>query len=439
MSSQWEGVRDVGRHWWLVLRCGILGTGLGAIPGIGSAVIDWIAYGYAQRTEKNPETFGTGDVRGVIAPESSNNAKEGGHLVPTIAFGVPAGASMAILLGAFLMHGLTPGPEMLTKNLDVTYTIVWSLTLAHVIGALICLSGSKWLARISTVRPEILLPIVLSLVFVAAYEGTHDWGDLFTLMIFGVVGWIMKRLGWPRPPMVLGLVIGGIFERYLYISTSLYGAAWLLRPVVLCILVLVAWALFRPFAEIVRSIAGELRQIGKHPLRISASAAFTVAIIVFIIVAILLSNEWPAAAKPVPLTACYMALTAATLNLVNELFGKEQAVVAGVDGGVATGAHAGTDLGMPDAAVRRGALVYFLWLGGLMALVATIGFIPAIVVFIFVYMHFGFKEPAGNSAVYALATALLCWGLFHKLLAVAWPQSLLGDTFPALRATLGFI
>ena len=439
LSSQWEGVRDVGRHWWLVLRCGILGTGLGAIPGIGSAVIDWIAYGYAQRTEKNPETFGTGDVRGVIAPESSNNAKEGGHLVPTIAFGVPAGASMAILLGAFLMHGLTPGPEMLTKNLDVTYTIVWSLTLAHVIGALICLSGSKWLARISTVRPEILLPIVLSLVFVAAFEGTHDWGDLFTLMIFGVVGWIMKRLGWPRPPMVLGLVIGGIFERYLYISTSLYGAAWLLRPVVLVILALVAWALFRPFAEIVRSIAGELRQIGKHRLRISASAAFTVGIIVFIITAILLSSDWPAAAKPVPLTACYMALTAATLNLVNELFGKEQGVVAGVDGGVATGTHAGTDYGMPDSAVRRGALIYFLWLGGLMALVATIGFIPAIAVFIFVYMHFGFKEPAVNSAVYAFATALLCWGLFHKLLAVAWPQSLLGDTFPALRASLGFI
>ena len=439
LSSQWEGVRDVGRHWWLVLRCGILGTGLGAIPGIGSAVIDWIAYGYAQRTEKNPETFGTGDVRGVIAPERYNNAKEGGHLVPTIAFGVPAGASMAILLGAFLMHGLTPGPEMLTKNLDVTYTIVWSLTLAHVIGALICLSGSKWLARISTVRPEILLPIVLSLVFVAAFEGTHDWGDLFTLMIFGVVGWIMKRLGWPRPPMVLGLVIGGIFERYLYISTSLYGAAWLLRPVVLCILALVAWALFRPFAEIVRSIAGELRQIGKHRLRISASAAFTVGIIVFIITAILLSSDWPAAAKPVPLTACYMALTAATLNLVNELFGKEQGVVAGVDGGVATGTHAGTDYGMPDSAVRRGALIYFLWLGGLMALVATIGFIPAIAVFIFVYMHFGFKEPAVNSAVYAFATALLCWGLFHKLLAVAWPQSLLGDTFPALRASLGFI
>src|SRR5882672_6632145 len=259
LSNQWQGVRDCFTHWWLVLRCAVLGTALGAIPGIGSAVIDWIAYGYAQRTEKNPQTFGTGDVRGVIAPESSNNAKEGGHLVPTIAFGVPAGASMAILLGAFLMHGLTPGPEMLTKQLDVTYTIVWSLTLAHVIGAVICLFACPWLARISTVRPEILLPIVLSLVFVAAYEGSHDWGDLYSLMTFGVLGWIMKRLAWPRPPLVVGLVIGAIFERYLYISTSLYGIGWLWHAsftigvfgmsipisVVLIVLILVAWALYR--------------------------------------------------------------------------------------------------------------------------------------------------------------------------------------------------
>jgi putative tricarboxylic transport membrane protein len=442
LANQWQGVRDVGRHWWLVVRCGILGTGLGAIPGIGSAVIDWIAYGYAQRTEKNPETFGSGDVRGVIAPESSNNAKEGGHLVPTIAFGVPAGASMAILLGAFLMHGLTPGPEMLTKQLDVTYTIVWSLTLAHIIGAVICLFACPWLARVSTVRPEILLPIVLSLVFVAAYEGSHDWGDLYSLMTFGVLGWIMKRLAWPRPPLVVGLVIGAIFERYLYISSSLYGLGWLTRPVVMVILALVAWALYRPLSEIVRSVIAELRQIGSHPLRISASAAFTVAIILFIVVAIVLSTDWPAVAKPVPLTACGMALTAASLNLVNELFGKEQAVRGNVDGGVATGGHGpimDKNFGMPGAKIRGQAAVYFAWLAGLMALVAVIGFIPAIAIFIFAYMHLGFKESPASAAAYAAVTALLCWGLFHKLLAVAWPQSLLGDFFPALRATLGFI
>src|ERR1700686_4341367 len=259
LSNQWQGVRDVATHWWLVLRCGILGTGLGAIPGIGSAVIDWIAYGYAQRTEKNAETFGTGDVRGVIAPESSNNAKEGGHLVPTIAFGVPAGASMAILLGAFLMHGLTPGPEMLTKHLDLTYMIVWSLTLAHVIGAVICLSCSRYLAQVSRIRPEILLPIIVALVSGAAFEGGHDWGDLYSLALFGVIGWIMKRLGWPRPPMVLGIVVGAIFERYLFISTQLYGWQWLLRPAVLGILACVVWALYRPLSQIAVTLIGQLR------------------------------------------------------------------------------------------------------------------------------------------------------------------------------------
>jgi putative tricarboxylic transport membrane protein len=436
MSSQWEGVRDVARHWWLVLRCSILGTGLGAIPGIGSSVIDWIAYGYAQRSEKNPETFGTGDVRGVIAPESSNNAKEGGHLVPTIAFGVPAGASMAILLGAFLMHGLNPGPDMLTKHLDVTYTIVWSLTLAHVIGALICLSCSRWLAKVSTVRPEILLPIVLALVFVAAFEGSHDWGDLGVLFGFGIVGWLMKRLGWPRPPMVLGLVIGGIFERYLYISTSLYGAGWLLRPVVVAILALVAWALFRPLSEIAVNVVREIRQARLHRLRFGGSAAFTLGVIAFIIAAIVLSFGWPAVAKPVPLTACYMALTAAVLNLVNELFGEARAPVGNADGGV--GAKA-VELGVDPATARRLAFVYFAWLAVFLLGIWLVGFIPAIALFVFAYMCLGFGEPAWRSLIFAVATALLAWGLFDRLLAVAWPASVLGDWLPQLRAAVGFI
>src|SRR5271168_1920301 len=271
LSSQWRGVRDTLDNWWLVLRCSALGAALGAIPGIGSAVIDWIAYGYAQRSERNPERFGTGDVRGVIAPESSNNAKEGGHLVPTIAFGVPAGASMALLLGAFLMHGLTPGPEMLTKHLDLTYMIVWSLTLAHVIGAVICLGCSRWLAQVSRIRPEILLPVIIALVFVAAFEGEHDWGDLYLLVGFGIIGWIMKRLGWPRPPMVLGIVVGAIFERYLFISTQLYGWGWLYRPAVLAILACVVWALYRPLAQIVTTLVTEFRQVGGRKAQFGAA------------------------------------------------------------------------------------------------------------------------------------------------------------------------
>jgi putative tricarboxylic transport membrane protein len=443
LSNQWEGVRDVGRNWWLVVRCGLLGTGLGAIPGIGSSVIDWIAYGYAQRTEKNSETFGTGDVRGVIAPEASNNAKEGGHLVPTIAFGVPAGASMAILLGAFLMHGLTPGPDMLTKHLDLTYMIVWSLTLAHVIGAIICILCSGWLAQISRVRPEVLLPVIIALVFVAAFDGEHDWGDLYSLLFFGVIGWAMKRLGWPRPPMVLGIVVGGIFERYLFISTQLYGWGWLTRPAVLAILACVVWALYRPISQIVSTLVTEFRQIGSRKMQFSASSAFSLAVIVLIVAAIASSAGWPHDAKLVPLTACGMALVAAVLNLVYELLGPQQAVVAHVDSGITLSAQKVSahvnDLGVTDEVARWRAISFFAWMAAFIAIVALIGFIPAIAVFVFAYMTFGFGEPWPHSLCYAAGTTLLCWVVFQWGLQVAWPQSLLGDLFPALRESTRLI
>jgi putative tricarboxylic transport membrane protein len=439
LSSQWEGVRDVVRHWWLVVRCSILGTALGAIPGLGSAVIDWIAYGYAQRTERNPETFGTGDVRGVIAPESSNNAKEGGHLVPTIAFGVPAGASMAVLLGAFLMHGLQPGPEMLTKHLDITYTIVWSLTLAHVIGALICLSGSRWLAQVSRIRPEILLPIVLSLVFVASFQGSHDWGDLFTLLIFGIVGWFMKSLGWPRPPMVLGLVIGGIFERYLFISTELYGLGWLWRPVVLAILMLVAWSLYRPLSKLVVDLIQQLRNVGIRRFKFSESAAFTLSVVILIVAAIISSLDWPQPAKLVPLTVSGIALVTALLNLVYELFGPPQtaATRGNADSGINVASIPIINVA-PDIARRR-AVIYFVWLAALIALIALVGFIPAICLFVFAYMRWGFDESWASSFGYAAGTTIVCWLVFAWALNAIWPHSLLGEMLPALRSATGLI
>ena len=434
LSTQWQGVRDVVRHWQLVLRCSILGTALGAIPGIGSAVIDWIAYGYAQRTEANAQTFGTGDVRGVIAPESSNNAKEGGHLVPTISFGVPAGASMAVLLGAFLMHGLTPGPEMLTKHLDVTYTIVWSLTLAHVIGALICLSGSRWLAQVSRVRPEVLLPIVLSLVFIASYQGSHDWGDLCTLLLFGVIGSFMKSLDWPRPPMVLGLVIGGIFERYLFISTELYGIAWLWRPVVLVILVLIGWSLYRPLSKLAIDLIQQLRDVGIRRFRFTPSAAFSLSIIALIVAAIISSLDWPHPAKLVPLTASVIGLITASLNLICELFGSEQTAADGM-----TTTPAIEKVSIAPELARRRAIIYFGWLFLLLGLIAVVGFIPAIFVFVFTYMNRGFHEGWPSSLGYATATGTVCWVVFNWALNVVWPHSLVGDMMPILRSATGLL
>jgi TctA family transporter len=421
-SSQWHGVRDTLDHWGLVMRCSALGTALGAVPGLGSAVIDWIAYGYAQRTERNPERFGTGDVRGVIAPESSNNAKEGGHLLPTIAFGVPAGASMTLLLGAFLMHGLVPGPEMLTKHLDVTFTIVWSLTLAHVIGAAICVCGAGGLARLAEVRPQLLLPIILPIVFVAAFQGSRSWGDLYMLLLFGFCGWIMKRFDWPRPPLILGVVIGGIFERYLFISTELYGAAWLLRPVVLAVLAVILWVLYRPVSQIVRAIARDVAALRFAGVRWRGASVVTLAVIALAAAALVSSRAWDAAEQLVPHTACIVVLIAAGLNLVTELFG----------------AAAPPEPATPPDAPTGGVLVvraalHFGWLAGFLGLVALVGFVPAIALFMVGYMRWGWRERWGTALIAATATTGFCWAVFDRGLAVPWPPALLGDLVPALR------
>src|SRR5258706_6684065 len=204
---------------------------MGMIPDIGAAVIDWLSYGHALRTEKGAQkSFGTGDVGGVIAAESATNSREGGALVPTVVFGVPSSAGMAILLGAFLIHGLVPGPDMLTKNLAITYSMVWSIAIANILGSGLCFLFSSQFAKIATLRYSLILPVVLCLVYIGAFEGTRQWGDLYSLLFFGILAWGMKHFKWPRPPLVLGFILGSILERYLFISIERYGIGWMTRP-----------------------------------------------------------------------------------------------------------------------------------------------------------------------------------------------------------------
>ena len=253
----WQGAKDCFTHWWLVLRCSWLGAALGAVPGIGGAVVDWLAYGHALRTEKGAaQTFGKGDVRGVIASESANNAREGGALVPTVAFGVPGSAGMAILLGAFMIHGLVPGPDMLGKNLNVTYAMVWSVALANILGAGLCYLFSGQFAKLATLRYTLIMPSVLGIIYIGAFQGSRNWGDLWTLLIFGVLGWVMKQLKWPRPPLILGFVLGDIIERYLFISIQRYGIDWFSRPIVIGIFAISALGLLRPLLADIKKDGG---------------------------------------------------------------------------------------------------------------------------------------------------------------------------------------
>ena len=245
--DQLSGMRDVLTNWWLVLRCSSIGTLLGAIPGLGANVIDWIAYGYAARSLPGAkETFGRGDVRGVIASESANNAKEGGALVPTLAFGVPGSASMAILLGAFLIHGIAPGPKMLDEQLDVTFTLIWTVAIANILGAGLCFLLAGHFAKIATIRAGILVPLVFGIMVIGAYQGAKDYADLIVLLAFGVLGWVMKRLNWPRPPLILAFVLGGLVENYLFISHLRYGLEWMLKPIPFVAISIILFLLVRP-------------------------------------------------------------------------------------------------------------------------------------------------------------------------------------------------
>ncbi len=266
--------------------------------------------------------FGTGDVRGVIAAESATNAREGGALVPTVAFGVPSSAGMAILLGAFLIHGLVPGPEMLTKHLDITYSMVWSIAIANILGSGLCFAFSGQLAKIATLRYTLFMPGVLSLIYIGAFEASRNWGDIFSLMFFGMLGWAMKHFKWPRPPLVLGFILGGTIERYMFISIQRYGISWMLRPFVVVMFIMAGLSLLRPLLADIRSHGGVKKMVSQwgHPM-FSPENLFAAALLCLFIAMIAASLDWSFAARIIPTIVGTGAILFCSLSLINDVFG----------------------------------------------------------------------------------------------------------------------
>ena len=186
-----RGVRDWWRNKILSVRCAIIGVIVGVIPGLGGSVVDWIAYGHTVQTTRDKSKFGSGEIRGIIGPESSNNAKEGG-LVPTLIFGIPGSGSMAVFIGAVALLGsgdLEVGPQMLSpEKLDLTYSIVWLLALANVIGTTLCIGLSGSIARLTTIRFTLLAPFLFMLISFAAFQSGQSLADLAALFAIGFLG-----------------------------------------------------------------------------------------------------------------------------------------------------------------------------------------------------------------------------------------------------------
>jgi TctA family transporter len=248
-----QGVKDTFQHFWLVIRCSAIGAYIGVIPGMGGAVSQWISYAHAVQSSPNKERFGKGAVEGVLGPGAANNSTLGGSLIPTIAFGVPGSVSAAILLGAFIIQGIVPGPDMLLPapngKLELTFSFVWIIVLSNIITVAICFLFINQLAKITRIRSTLLMPFILLLIYLGAFAEKNTFQDVAIVLVAGALGWVMVKLDWQRPPLILGLVLGPLMENRLFLSTDNYGAAWLWRPGVLILGAITLFGIFYPIVK----------------------------------------------------------------------------------------------------------------------------------------------------------------------------------------------
>lgn len=250
-SDLFEGVKDVFRHFWLFVRCSAIGTVLGIIPGVGAEVATFVCYGHAKQTSRHPERFGQGTVEGVIAPESASNAKEGGALLTTLAFGLPGSAVMALLLGAFLIVGITPGPKMLEENLALSFSLAWTNILANVISSAMLYVSAKQLVKITFVNARTLAPLILVFGTIGAYSAGQNILDVVTAFLFTILGYGAKTLGYNRAALILGFILGDLAETYFLISLNAYGIVFPMRPICLILIsIIILGMCFEPLMKL---------------------------------------------------------------------------------------------------------------------------------------------------------------------------------------------
>jgi len=233
-----RGMREAFRHWWLILRCSSIGAAMGLIPGLGSAPAAFVAYGHAKQTSKSKETFGEGNIEGVIGAEAANDAVEGGALASTVAFGVPGSSSMAILLSALFVLGQETGPKMLTQHVDVVFVMIFTIIIGNFIGMVGGAFLVNPLSRATGLRGSVLVPVLIVIIFTGAYAVQSSWFDIGITLVFGVIGYLMKELGYSRAALLIGFVLGFAVEKNLYLATQLSGSDFILDPIPLTLAII---------------------------------------------------------------------------------------------------------------------------------------------------------------------------------------------------------
>jgi putative tricarboxylic transport membrane protein len=428
LGGVWQGVRDTFTHWALVLRCSAIGTFVAIIPGMGAATTQWLAYAHAVQSSRHRERFGQGTVEGVLGPGAANNSTLGGSLVTTVAFGVPASVTMAILMGAFLIQGLVPGPSMLTPapkgHLAVTFSMVWTIVVSNIITVAICFLFLRQLVKITQVRGALLIPFILMLIAVGAFAEKNVFEDVLIVLLFGALGWVMSRLGWPRPPLLLGLVLGPLAENKLFLSTGNYGLAWLMRPGVLILFAIILLGFLVPILSRRRqrgTAAAAVIAIDPAPgadgtrrtWRVDGATAFSALIVIVFAWALWQSLGFGVRAGLFPWAVCAPGLLLGLVQLARDLTGRREAP-AGEAGDDA-------DTGLPAEVVKRRSVEICLWIGGFWIALWLVGFSIATLLMTFLYLRVSARERWLMCVVLTACTVAFVYGLFEKGLRVPFP------------------
>ena len=432
-----EGVKDTLHHWWLVIRCSAIGTFTAIIPGMGGATTQWLAYAHAVQSSPNKERFGKGAVEGVLGPGASNNSTLGGSLITTIAFGVPASVTMAILLGAFLIHGVVPGPDMLIPeprgHLSLTFSFVWINVVSNLITVGACFLFLNQLVKITYIRGSLLIPFILLLIYLGAFAEKNVFEDLILVLIFGTLGWVMQQLEWPRPPLILGLVLGPLAENRLFLATDNYGLAWLLRPGVLILLAITLFGAFFPIVKRKRKRERQIRvdhgdRLVPHDKgigwarRVNGAAIFDFAIMIIFGCALLVSRNFSFRAGLFPWAVGIPVFVLANAQFVAD-FRLRRWSGAPVD-------HAGEiEPEIPRTVVRRRTAEIFSWLVGLFVGIWLLGFPIGGPLCTFIQLKFGYREKWPITLMLTGFTWILIYGLFDRILHVPFPAGWLFGWF----------
>ena len=407
------GVRDACRNWWLVLRSTAIGAYVGLIPGLGGTIVDWMAYGHAVQSAKTKNEFGKGDVRGVIAPETANNAMKGGALIPTVAFGIPGSPAMAILLGAFLIQGITPGLEMLTVKLEFTFSLMWMLAIANVAGALLLMLIARKLALITFVSGRLVVPVVTLFVFLGAWISSSHMGDWIVLIIFGMVGYVMKKGAVPRPPMILGFVIGPIMENSLFITTHAYdGLTWLGRPICMVIGLLIVVSIFASTRRNAGDTEAKGSVIGFSQADPTMSLLAVGMLMALSIYGLSPTFSWATDVGQIPMLTFIPAIC---LSLPALLLSVRKIRLTLSNGEDAFPTR--TELGQ----VTR----LYLWWLGMLAVTIVAGQLVALPIFIALYFLIVGRYAWWRALLSAIGAWVFLYVVFDRVMAVVWYPSLL--------------